>query len=75
MYLLIRVLFRSASSFHLPEDEKRPIVLVGPGTGVAPFRSFWQHRAHRLNTSTGNFFYKNKFLVPKTKCTDRFICI
>uniref|UniRef100_A0A2K6BPD6 Nitric oxide synthase, inducible n=1 Tax=Macaca nemestrina TaxID=9545 RepID=A0A2K6BPD6_MACNE len=39
------VLF-SASGFHLPEDPSHPCILVGPGTGIAPFRSFWQQRLH-----------------------------
>lgn len=28
----------------MPEDKKCPIILVGSGTGIAPFRSFWQER-------------------------------
>uniref|UniRef100_A0A8C4UXY8 Nitric oxide synthase n=1 Tax=Falco tinnunculus TaxID=100819 RepID=A0A8C4UXY8_FALTI len=39
---------RGAPSFRLPAAAEAPCILVGPGTGVAPFRSFWQHRLHHL---------------------------
>ncbi|CAN8015208.1 unnamed protein product, partial [Ixodes persulcatus] len=35
---------RIAPNFHLPERKNVPVVLVGPGTGIAPYRSFWQRR-------------------------------
>uniref|UniRef100_A0A8D0TNB5 Nitric oxide synthase n=1 Tax=Sus scrofa TaxID=9823 RepID=A0A8D0TNB5_PIG len=43
---LVPCFVRSASGFQLPEDPSRPCILIGPGTGIAPFRSFWQQRLH-----------------------------
>ncbi|UYV63674.1 NOS1 [Cordylochernes scorpioides] len=35
---------RSTTTFRLPDDVHRSVIMVGPGTGIAPFRSFWQER-------------------------------
>ncbi|NXL89390.1 NOS2 protein, partial [Alectura lathami] len=39
---------RSATEFQLPQEPTKPCILIGPGTGIAPFRSFWQQRLYDL---------------------------
>ncbi|KAJ4437856.1 hypothetical protein ANN_13795 [Periplaneta americana] len=54
----IHLFVRSAPSFYLPQDVSRPVIMVGPGTGIAPFRGFWQHRRAQLRGGTDREFGK-----------------
>lgn len=38
------IYFHAANHFRLPADRTKPVIMVGPGTGIAPFRAFLEER-------------------------------
>ncbi len=68
----VPVFVHTAKHFRLPEDPATPVIMVGPGTGIAPFRAFLQER--KATGATGknwlifgeqraacDFFYKDEW--------------
>lgn len=58
----VSVFIEKNPAFKLPENEETPVILIGAGTGVAPYRSFLQHReANNQKGKTWLFFGERRF--------------
>ncbi len=51
----------TAKGFRLPEDLSTPVIMVGPGTGVAPFRAFLQEREATGATGKNWLFFGEQY--------------
>ncbi|MEG0024983.1 MAG: sulfite reductase subunit alpha [Akkermansia sp.] len=56
-----KVFVHTNKNFRLPEDTSLPIIMVGPGTGIAPFRAFWEERIVSGATGQNWLFFGNPY--------------
>jgi sulfite reductase (NADPH) flavoprotein alpha-component len=56
----VRVFIKPAHDFRLPPDPATPIIMVGPGTGIAPFRGFLQERGHQQGAGPAWLFFGDR---------------
>ncbi|URJ30203.1 NADPH-dependent assimilatory sulfite reductase flavoprotein subunit [Blochmannia endosymbiont of Camponotus sp.] len=63
----IRIFIEPNDNFRLPKDSNVPIIMIGAGTGIAPFRAFMQQRA------TDGALGKNWLFFGNLRFIDDFI--
>ncbi|EJB8473821.1 NADPH-dependent assimilatory sulfite reductase flavoprotein subunit [Citrobacter freundii] len=55
----VRVFIEHNDNFRLPANPETPVIMIGPGTGIAPFRAFMQQRAADEATGKNWLFFGN----------------
>ncbi|MBC8952766.1 NADPH-dependent assimilatory sulfite reductase flavoprotein subunit [Xenorhabdus sp. PB62.4] len=59
----IRVFIEKNNNFRLPADPNTPVIMIGPGTGIAPFRAFLQERDSQGTEGKNWLFFGNPHFV------------
>ncbi|SDO58068.1 sulfite reductase (NADPH) flavoprotein alpha-component [Alkalicoccus daliensis] len=57
------VFVQSNQNFKLPEDSKTPIIMIGAGTGIAPYRSFMEEREESEQAGNSWLFFGDQHFV------------
>ncbi|MBV10728.1 sulfite reductase subunit alpha [Rubinisphaera sp.] len=53
----LRVFIQKSHGFGVPADDNLPLIMIGPGTGIAPFRAFLQERHARKSRGKNWLFF------------------
>ncbi len=56
----VQVFVEPNPRFRLPKDDATPIIMIGPGTGIAPFRAFLQQRSAEGASGENWLFFGNR---------------
>jgi len=56
----IHCFFTPNKVFRVPENDALPMIMVGPGTGIAPFRAFLQEREYRKASGKNWLFFGDR---------------
>jgi len=56
----VRIFFTPNNNFRVPADDSLPMIMVGPGTGIAPFRAFLQEREFRKASGKNWLFFGDR---------------
>ncbi|HFT1684827.1 NADPH-dependent assimilatory sulfite reductase flavoprotein subunit [Providencia stuartii] len=59
----LRIFIEHNDNFRLPDDSTKPVIMIGPGTGIAPFRAFMQQRDNEEATGKNWLFFGNPHFV------------
>ena len=59
----VRVYVEANERFRLPADDTAPVIMIGPGTGVAPFRAFIEERRERAASGDNWLFFGDRCLA------------
>ncbi len=55
----VKVFVEQNNNFRLPVNDDTPVIMIGPGTGIAPFRAFLQERDSRGASGKNWLFFGN----------------
>ncbi|WP_273827419.1 NADPH-dependent assimilatory sulfite reductase flavoprotein subunit [Providencia rettgeri] len=59
----LRIFIEHNDNFRLPANPETPVIMIGPGTGIAPFRAFLQQRDNDGATGKNWLFFGNPHFV------------